>query len=156
ILRADAMVVPINPMNRALELAAIVEDCGAQVIIAPQDLFANVEPLIGRALRHVIVACYSDYLTQPTDIEVPDVVAAPRQAMKAGGVRLWKGPLARSFQPQPHPAPADDLCVMPYTSGTTGQPKGCVHRHRSVMHTVVAVVLWHDSHYEDRGLSALP
>ena len=156
ILRADAVVVPINPMNRAIELAAIVEDCGASVIVAPQDLFANVEPLIGHAVRHVVLACYSDYLTRPTDLEVPDAIAAPRQAVRASDITLWSDAVAKGIAPQPHVSTANDICVMPYTSGTTGQPKGCVHTHRSVMHTIVAVVMWHDSHQEDCGLSVLP
>jgi fatty-acyl-CoA synthase len=156
ILRADAMVVPINPMNRAIELAAIVEDSGAQVAIAPQDLFANVEPLIGKTVRHVIVACYSDYLTAQSDLEIPEPLAAPRTVIRASGVTMWQDALARGIQPGPHLSTADDLCVMPYTSGTTGQPKGCVHRHRSVMHTAIATVMWQTSHHEDRGLSVLP
>jgi fatty-acyl-CoA synthase len=31
---------------------------------------------------------------------------------------------------------------MPYTSGTTGEPKGCMHTHRSTMHTLVANMRW--------------
>jgi fatty-acyl-CoA synthase len=156
ILRADAMVVPINPMNRAIELAAIIEDSGAQVVIASQDLFAHVEPLLGRAVQHAIVACYSDYLTTKTDLDVPDPLTAPRQAIRASGVTLWRDALERGIQPSPHLSTADDLCVMPYTSGTTGQPKGCMHRHRSVMHTAVATVVWGGLHHEERGLCVLP
>src|ERR1044072_832959 len=63
ILRADAMVVPINTMNRGMELAAIIYDCGANVLIAPQDLLASAEPLVGRSVKHLIVACYADSLT---------------------------------------------------------------------------------------------
>jgi fatty-acyl-CoA synthase len=45
ILRADAMVVPINPMLLGAEVEKIVSDCGARVAILPQDLFPHVEPL---------------------------------------------------------------------------------------------------------------
>ena len=39
-------------------------------------------------------------------------------------------------------AGADDLAVMPYTSGTTGQPKGCMHSHRTTMYNAVAGGVW--------------
>ncbi|MEO8654193.1 MAG: AMP-binding protein, partial [Ramlibacter sp.] len=32
--------------------------------------------------------------------------------------------------------------VMPYTSGTTGQPKGCMHSHRTTMYNAVAGGVW--------------
>jgi fatty-acyl-CoA synthase len=142
ILRADAMVVPINPMNLTKEIGHIVTDSGARVVIAAQDQVARVEPLIGNGISHLIVACYSDYLTAPTDLEVPAWIKAPRESQTAAGVTLWSDALAAGAAPRPHEATADDLCVMPYTSGTTGNPKGCIHRHRSVMFTAVAVPLW--------------
>jgi fatty-acyl-CoA synthase len=156
ILRADAMVVPINPMNRAIELAAIVEDCGTTVLIAPQDLLPNVEPLLGRTVKHLIVACYADSLTVATDLEVPEVLTAPRKEVRGAGITMWKDALAQGIVPQPHRSTADDLCVMPYTSGTTGEPKGCVHQHRQVMHTIVASAMWTNVSHEDRGLGVLP
>src|ERR1041384_6525117 len=71
ILRADAMVVPINPMNLTREVGHIVDDSGAKVLIAAQDQLSRIEPLIGHGLDHAIVACYADYLTAPTDLDVP-------------------------------------------------------------------------------------
>jgi fatty-acyl-CoA synthase len=156
ILRADAMVVPVNPMLLSAELEKIAADSGARAILTPQDLFPQVEPLLGRVLSHAIVACYSDYLTTPTELEVPEAMSAPRKTVRGAGVTLWSDALAQSLQPRPHLATADDLCVMPYTSGTTGQPKGCVHTHRSVMHTAVGPALWNHMHQDDRGLAALP
>ena len=40
---------------------------------------------------------------------------------------------------------ADDICLLAFTSGTTGQPKACVHFHRDVlaMADVVARHLLH-------------
>ena len=46
------------------------------------------------------------------------------------------------LEPGPLVATPDDLCVMPYTSGTTGIPKGCMHTHRTTMHTLVAGMRW--------------
>lgn len=42
----------------------------------------------------------------------------------------------------PIQAGPDDLAVMPYTSGTTDHPKGCMHTHRSVMYNTVAGTQW--------------
>jgi acyl-CoA synthetase (AMP-forming)/AMP-acid ligase II len=128
------------------QLAPYVEDSGATTIIAPQCLFANVEPLIGngpgQGLEHVIVATYSDYLKRPSPIAVPEFVAAPRKTYDIDGVTSWQDVLERRIAPGPLTAGADDLCVMPYTSGTTGKPKGCMHTHRSVMSTLLGGCVW--------------
>jgi fatty-acyl-CoA synthase len=42
----------------------------------------------------------------------------------------------------PHAATPLDLAVLPYTSGTTGLPKGCEHTHRSVMHNAICGGVW--------------
>jgi len=160
ILRADAMVVPINPMLLTKEVGHIVTDSGATVLITAQDQLSRIEPLIGHGLANVIVACYGDYQTTPTDLDVPGWITAPRQPVpptaSAAGATLWTDAVASGATPGPHLATADDLCVMPYTSGTTGQPKGCVHRHRSVMYTAVAVPHWHRVFHDECTLAVLP
>jgi len=157
ILRADAMVVPINPMLLTKEVEHIVTDSGARVLIGAQDQLSRVEPLLGHSLSHIIVACYADYLTAPTDLEVPGWIAAPRQPVpKTPGFTLWSDALASGATPGPHLATADDLCVLPYTSGTTGQPKGCLHRHRSVMFTTVGGPQWQRMYQDECTLAVLP
>jgi fatty-acyl-CoA synthase len=156
ILRADAMVVPVNSMNRTAELTHVIEDSGARVLIISQDLLRQAEPLLGRQLAQVIVACYCDYLTTPTDLTLPDFLAAARMGESIDGVTHWSDALAMALAPGVPLATADDLCVMPYTSGTTGQPKGCIHLHRSVMHTTVALARWHARSADDTTLAVLP
>jgi fatty-acyl-CoA synthase len=38
ILRANAVVVPVNPMNTTAELRQIIEDCGAKVVLLGEEL----------------------------------------------------------------------------------------------------------------------
>ncbi|RYH13082.1 MAG: long-chain fatty acid--CoA ligase, partial [Alphaproteobacteria bacterium] len=125
ILRANAVVVPVNPMNLAEELRHYVVDTGAATIVTAQDLMPQVRPLMTHGLRHVLVAAYADYLTVPTDLPVPEAIAAPREQITGEGVVLWSTMLAGAHRPGAITAGADDLAVMPYTSGTTGHPKGC-------------------------------
>lgn len=157
ILRADAMVVPVNPMNLTEELRHYVEDSGASVLIAGQELYRQVEPLLATSsLRHTIVAAYSDYATRRTDLKLPDAVAAPRQQISNPGVTLWQEALDAQLQPAPPLAGPDDLCVMPYTSGTTGKPKGCIHTHATVMSTLVSGAAWFGMKPDNVILGTLP
>lgn len=143
ILRANAVVVPLNPMSMTRELRDYVKDSGASTAIVSQELYTRVEPLLGDAsLNHVIVTAYSDYLRRPTYLKVPHYISAPRQVFDRPGVTLWSDVLAGDSWPGPLTSGPDDLCVMPYTSGTTGVPKGCMHTHRSTMHTLVASMAW--------------
>lgn len=140
ILRADAVVVPVNSMNRLEEVRHIVRDSGARTALVAQELAPELLPLRGELLDHVVVATYSDYIDAGTDLPLPEVVAQPRRAF--GGAIAWNTALEAGLAPAAHLAGPDDLAVMPYTSGTTGAPRGCLHTHRSVMHTAVAGPEW--------------
>jgi len=143
ILRADAVVVPVNPMNKTAELDYLIKDTGATVALAGQEVFPALAPLVGTTgLKYAIVAAYCDYVTAPTDLNLPAEVRQPRQAIEQPGVTLWSDALAAGHQPGPHTAGPDDWAVFPYSSGTTGNPKGCVHTHRSAMATAVIGAIW--------------
>jgi fatty-acyl-CoA synthase len=143
ILRANAVVVPINPMSLTHDVQRYVHDCGATGIIVAQELYPKIEPLLGaEGLTHALVATYSDYLKKPTTLCVPEYISAPRQGLHNAAASHWADMLECNAQPGPLTAGPDDLCVMPYTSGTTGVPKGCMHTHRSAMHTAVGSMRW--------------
>jgi fatty-acyl-CoA synthase len=165
ILRANAVVVPVNPMNLADELAHYVDDAQAQVVITAQDLYPQVQALLcqgraaqapGHGLRHALVTAYSDYLDAPTTLRVPDFIAAARLPLSDDGAVAWVDALSAARKPGPLLAQADDLAVMPYTSGTTGHPKGCMHTHRSVMYNTVARGVWLQSPPDAVQLAVLP
>jgi fatty-acyl-CoA synthase len=155
ILRADAVVVPINTMNRLEEVRHIVVDSGSRTAIFGQELAPGIVPLIGTAIEHGIIAAYSEYIDSHTDLPLPDVVAAAPASRIAGTV-AWRDAVEAAQEPGPHHAGPSSLSVMPYTSGTTGVPKGCLHTHSSVMHTAVSGAEWCRSSKDGTVLAALP
>jgi len=156
ILRANAVVVPINPMSVTGELQHYLEDSGAKVALLAQEVFPQLQPLLGKFLDHTIVAAYSDYVTEPHELRLPDVVGAPRQAISGTGITLWADALAKNLLPGELVMGPGDLCVIPYSSGTTGRPKGCMLTHANVMHTLVSNSLWFETNPDITQLVVLP
>ena len=147
ILRADAVVVPVNPMNLTDELTHYVEDSRARVAIVGQDVLARIESL---GLSRLVVASYADYLPDETDLPLPGFLKGSQ------GSSAWKDAIHANLAPAPHAAGPDDLAVMPYTSGTTGKPKGCMHTHSSVQATTVPYLNWRGVEDGAVVLCALP
>ena len=165
VLRADAVVVPVNPMNKADEFGHYITDPGTKVVLTTADLAAVVAEADARLpadqrLRHIVATRFTDAM--PTELdpaETPNpallqwLLTDP--ALPAGTVR-WTDALAAGHQPGPHTAAPDDLALLPYTSGTTGLPKGCMHSHRTLMHNVIGGAVWGHGGPEAVGLGVVP
>ena len=165
VLRADAVVVPVNPMNKADEFVHYITDPGTKVVLTTADLAAVVAEADARLpadqrLRHLVATRFTDAMPAELDpAETPNpallhwLLTDP--ALPAGTVR-WTDALAAGHQPGPHTAAPDDLALLPYTSGTTGLPKGCMHSHRTLMHNVIGGAVWGHGGPEAVGLGVVP
>lgn len=152
-LRLGAVVVPINPMLTASDLAFYVEDSGAKAAFVGGELFPKAAPLLDDgSLEHVIVAAYSDYLETETDLPVPEVVTAPAEE----GAVPWREALESGHAPPEVSVGPGDVALLPYTSGTTGRPKGCIHTHKNLQATLVSAGLWANHTPNTVALAVLP
>ncbi len=142
ILRADAVIVPVNPMLLRDELRHAVEDSGATVALCAQELLPELTPLLQTSpLGRIIVSCYADYLGEQTE-GLPDWLLASRADQVDARITGWVDALGAKEAPSSHQAGSDDLACLLYTSGTTGRPKACMHKHRSLMFNAISGALW--------------
>ncbi len=157
ILRADGVVVPVNPMNRSEELAHYIGDSDARVAIAGQELYPEIEPHLGEGkIARCLLAAYSDCLGSDAGLKVPDVARAPRLSPQRPEVTLWKDAVAAGCAPGQPQAGPEDLAVLPYTSGTTGLPKGCMLTHSNLLATSTGSCVWSPTSSEAVVLGVLP
>jgi len=172
VMRLDAVVVPVNPMNRAQELQHYITDAGAQVAITTADLapelaLASDSLPAGQGLQHLVVSQYTDVF-DPAQVPAPLWPQAwagwlgevrPLPVLAGGRVHGWQALLA-DHSPQGSLAPVqaghEDLALLPYTSGTTGLPKGCMHTHGTLMHNAMASGLWSNGTAQNVVLAVVP
>lgn len=146
-----AVVVPLAPMLQAREFAYFLGDAGIRAGVVGAELYGRAKEA---GLPHAVVA----NIMRGTDsaragVPLPEGLDVTPD-LREGDVTLEE---ALKADPAPAaPVSADDLCVMPYTSGTTGTPKGCMHTHRSVQANVFGAGAWVDTTTEDVTLASLP
>ncbi len=151
VLLAGGMVVPINPMSKTEELRYYLADSGAKVAIVANDVAHWINPLIGETslqLRKVIVAQYTDYIKADSGLAIPHFITLAPQVSFDDLIVRWQDALlvGQSAQAQTqlssHDVGPADFCVLPYTSGSTALPKGCIHTHSTVNAAVQIYAAW--------------
>lgn len=138
ILKAGAVVVPINLLLNPKEVAFILKDAGARALFY-HGAFASavnvLRPLVPDLALYVCIGA------EPAPAEI-----------------AWAEFIA-SHGPAPTIAfePAEDLAAILYTSGTTGRPKGAMLTHRNLTSNIQSTLqAMHVQPGEERFLVILP
>jgi malonyl-CoA/methylmalonyl-CoA synthetase len=108
-LYAGAISLPLNPRFTGEELAYFLEDSSARVVVASPGQCSVIDSLRAR---------------------LPELHAVVNEADLCGA------PPTTDSEPSPE---CDDPCLMMYSSGTTGRPKGVMHTHANLASSLRAL-----------------
>ena len=115
VLKAGCIAVPTMPLLRGRELATIIDKSKTDAVLCAASLRAEIDAALDIAdasnVRRGTV-----FFNDPGNARSLEALAARHSA-----------PFA------PADSAADDVCLISFTSGTTGIPKGTMHFHRDVL-----------------------
>lgn len=158
VLRADAVVVPISPMYGQEELDHYLCDSDCRLVICAEEVvqhFVSGDPSRAASrVERILVARYADWMESAADPSPGCAVADVERANRI--CTAWLDALEAAHVPGPHTAAPSDMALLPYTSGTTAMPKGCIHTHATLMHNTIALGLWPRMTAESRSLAVAP
>ncbi len=145
--KIGAVSVPINFMiSKPEELKFIMNDCGVKIVVTQAEF-----------LRHY--AAVKKDLPELKYILSTDEISSSVKELNDPDIKLfWPTVQASKFNSETLSCRAeiDDIAMLLYTSGTTGQPKGVMLTHKNIMSDLMFVVLCFKLTEEDVFLCILP
>ncbi len=148
-LRAGCTVTGISPLLTPKELAYQLQDAGVSVLVILDNLFEErLLKIAGSVpgLKHVVVANVGDFLPW-----VKRFLGKALKKIPTGNIMPIEGKevlrfkeILSSYPPgdvEPRISP-EDTCLIQYTGGTTGLPKGAELTHRNLVANTLHVREW--------------
>ena len=128
-IRIGAIPIPLNTLLTPADYDYMLRDSRAHTLVVSAELYPAIAPILGEQpwLREVVV----------TGGGAGDGGAGEGEGSGAAGAHRLADLLAAAGPDlEPAPTTSDDVAFWLYTSGTTGAPKGAMHLHRHLVHTV--------------------
>lgn len=135
--KIGAVFTPINTSYKSMETEYIINNSDAKVIMVDLDLADTVQKVRGNCplLKYVII--FGDHALEGTRL-YSDMVKGMSSDLAPVDIKV-----------------TDDAAIL-YTSGTTGNPKGCVEQHAYYLHTGEIYSKMNNLGPSDRVLNPLP
>ncbi len=159
LLKAGAVIVPLNPLSAERELDFHLSDSGAETAITVPLFLRKVASLRGRTpLKHIIYSRISDFLPFPLNL----VQGFQERRLMRGLAGLAGVDFKQLLEQAPladwHPEPTqpDEMAVLIYSGGTTSIAKGIMLSHYNLVANAHQIVAWGHLTDEQRILAVLP
>ena len=136
VLRAGAVIVPFNVMYKPREINYMINDSGARTIITTSGLYPNVAAIRDAVNLRNVILIDSD---ARDDTAFASIYNEPEELIR--DVSLNE---------------REDLALIQYTSGTTGEPKGAMLTYHNIISNVRTVVNVNSMDDRDITLAVLP
>ncbi len=159
LLKAGAVIVPLNPLSAERELVFHFCDSEAETVFTIPLFFNKVASLKGKTpLKHVICSRLSDFL--PFPLNLAQGFQEGRLERELGdSPRVDLTSLLEQAPPadwRPEPVQPDDVAVLIYSGGTTGVAKGIMLSHYNLVANAHQVVAWGHLTDEQGIMAVLP
>ena len=148
VLKAGGTVVNYSPLDAERELEHKIADSETDFIVTLDlaALYPRIAPVALRGrVKKLIVGRLQDYLPVPKNLLFPLLKGKEIAEIPADDRHLrWKELLANDGRFAPvHPGNlSEELAVLQYTGGTTGEPKGAMLTHANLSAAVEQVRQW--------------
>lgn len=138
---AGGVFVPINPLLKAEQVAYILRDCNARMLVTSSERHAMLGASLSECpdLRHIVIVNASATTTSSAGIPIDGWTDVLNAAPRVG-----------------HRVIDTDMAAILYTSGSTGRPKGVVLSHRNIVAGAKSVAAYLENRPGDTLLAALP
>ncbi len=159
LLKAGAVVVPLNPLSAERELEFYLTDSEAGIAITIPLFLNKVASLLGKSpLKHIVYSRLSDFLPFPLSL-----IQGFRDQKLIRGVRGaalvdFKELLNQEVRPDwsPEPVQPEEMAVLIYSGGTTGIAKGIMLSHFNLVANAHQIIAWGSLTNEQGLLAVLP
>jgi long-chain acyl-CoA synthetase len=159
LLKAGAVIVPLNPLSAERELEFYLRDSGAETVITIPLFLNKVVSLRGKTpLKHVVCSRLADFL--PFPLNLIQGFREHRLIRKLGTEILvdFKELLKQALRPDWHPEPVqpEEMAVLIYSGGTTGVAKSIMLSHFNLVSNAHQIIAWGHLTDEQGVLAVLP
>ncbi|MCA0171973.1 class I adenylate-forming enzyme family protein [Bacillus sp. RAR_GA_16] len=153
IQKLGAVVVPLNPMYKTSELSYLIQEANIKGIICGLELLTILED-VEEALTFIVTVSYTSLLSPDQSKNVPSELESPIKSSKFTTLESLYHTEEVSFQSAP--VKLNDVCLMVFTSGTTGRPKAAMLTYKNALFKTAATVSCNQIKQDDKLLAIAP